>query len=171
MAAATTASLALRGSDTSKAESRTTLPKPKPLSAGVRPHCDCPTTCGWGLPPFCTKPGNRAQPWAAHCGFPSYKHFSLQKVTREPRPEGAKATPALKGSNSHALVMLHTAENSLLLKLSAHPTRTELPPPSSQGVPVSHSQRWNQAKKILVLFRKTVRAHPNNTGIWNCDSS
>lgn len=115
--------------------------------------------------------GNRAQPWAAHCGFPSYKHFSLHKVTREPSPEGAKATPALKGSNSHALVMLHTAENSLLLKLSAHPTRTELPPPSSQGVPVSHSQRWNQAKKILVLFRKTVRAHPNNTGIWNCDSS
>lgn len=64
---------------------------------------------GEGPHPYCTKPdtpGKRAY-WAAHCGFPNHRHFLLQKVMHEPSTEGAKATPALKGSKSYALVMFH----------------------------------------------------------------
>lgn len=127
------------------------LSLPKPLPAVVRPCPDCSTTCERG-PTSLLHQTRHIQVTMYNTGLltvvsptTDISHFRRSHVNQ-----------AQKVAKQHLLwkaaqVMLLSCsawgcENSLLLKLSEHPAGTELPPPSSQGVPVVHSRRWNLSK-------------------------
>lgn len=124
---------------------------PKPISAVVRPCPDCPTTCGWG-PTSLLHKARHIQVNVHNPVLPTVvppttdiSHFTRSRVNQAQKVSKQR----LLWKAAKVMLLSCSAwwcENSLLLKLSAHPARTELPPPSSQGVPVFHSRRWNLSK-------------------------
>lgn len=112
--AAATASLAFRDSDVCKTESRTTIfccPYSSVLLNHYLLRADPALTVQHAWGPTSLQHKTRHIQVNVHTGLPTVvsptTDFLLQKVTREPSTEGAKATPAWKGSKSHALVTFH----------------------------------------------------------------
>lgn len=84
------------------------LSSPKPPSAVGRPHPDCPTWVRAHIPTA----QNQTHQVNVHTGLPTVVSPTtdiscFRRSCMKPSIEGAKATPALKGSKSYALVMFH----------------------------------------------------------------
>lgn len=120
---------------------------------------------------------NVPQHWAAQCGFPHYRHFLPQKVTREPSAEGAKATPALKGSRSYALVMFSMAEwEFTAIKAFSTSCQDRTPTLLITGCACVPQQKMESIKKYWCCSGRPLGTSNNtqfglHTAIWNCDSS
>lgn len=128
------------------------LSSPKPPSAVGRPHPDCPTWVRAHIPTA----QNQTHQVNVHTGLPTVVSPTTDiSCFRRSCMNQAQKVPKQHLLWKAAKVMLLSCstwwcENSLLLKLSAHPSGTQLPPslPPSQGVPVSSSRRRNLSKNI-----------------------
>lgn len=157
--AAATASLAFRDSDVCKTESRTTI-FCCPYSSALLNHyllrADPALTVQHAWGPTSLQHKTRHIQVNVHTGLPTVVSPTTDtSCFRRSRVNQAQKVPKQRLLRKAAKVTLLSrstwwCENSLLLKLSAHPAGTELPPslPPSQGVPMFNSRRWNLSKNI-----------------------